>query len=149
MWYSDVRITADMSWATSPLTSPPSVSGRMLGTYCPFYRMVLNTVKHYLVLMSCKFTGGAKLILNLGISWSWVVKFIFWPLYPWEGTPVHSEYKAFGPQSWSGRGREEYNLLPLPVYKPWTIQPSHYTKYTTTPILSKREYKYRVMSVNL
>jgi hypothetical protein len=53
-------------------------------------------------------------ILNLCIRWSWVVSFMNLSLYPLENSPQYPLYRRLdGPQTWSGRYREEKSILPL------------------------------------
>jgi len=48
---------------------------------------------------------------------------------PW----YSSNRRLHGPQSWSRHSGEKINILALPGFNPWTIQPQprHYTDYTT------------------
>jgi len=65
----------------------------------------------------------APLIHGLGTRWRWVVSFTTRPLYPWEVIPVLLSRRLVKPYSWSGCFGEENNLLPMPGFEPWLVQP--------------------------
>jgi hypothetical protein len=63
----------------------------------------------------------AVIILNLGFWFRWVVMFMPWLPYLQERTPVPIERRLYGPQSSTGRFREEKNHVP-PTWS-WTPNP--------------------------
>jgi hypothetical protein len=67
--------------------------------------------------------GRALLILNLGATWRSVVKILPQLLYPRGKTLVPINEMLGGLWSWYGPSGEEKNLLLLPGFKPWIIQP--------------------------
>ena len=62
--------------------------------------------------------GVGPLILNLGARLIRVVNFTFRPLYPWELTPVSSEYQL-------GVDVSEKRETSLLGFEPFTVNPSH------------------------
>ena len=67
-------------------------------------------------------TGSVPLVLKLGCSYGWVVKFTSWPHCCWERAPVTSEWEAGKVQKWSGCFGEKKNLLLLPRFEPRIVQ---------------------------
>ena len=67
--------------------------------------------------------GITPLILKLGSSWRWVLNFTLQQLYTWERTLVPNEWEVGGFQNQSGHFGEEKYSLPLPWFKPMSIQP--------------------------
>lgn len=65
----------------------------------------------------------APLIRDLGTRWKWVVSFTNRPLYRWEVIPVLSSTRLVKPYIWSGCFGDENNLLPMPGFEPWLVQP--------------------------
>jgi hypothetical protein len=67
--------------------------------------------------------GIASGILNLGTRWRWVVSFKPQPLYPrGKNTRYPFDRRLGGPQSRSGRGREEKQTQPLLGLEPPDVQ---------------------------
>jgi hypothetical protein len=67
--------------------------------------------------------------LNLGAGWKCVVNFTPRPIDPTKSPRYPLNMRLGGPQSWSGRFREQKNLSPLMETEPRTAQPvaNHYT----------------------
>ena len=65
----------------------------------------------------------ALLILNLGDRWRSVINITPRPLYPLEVPQYSLNRRLGGPLSWSGRFEGQENLLPLPGFEAWIVQP--------------------------
>jgi len=76
-------------------------------------------------------SGGIESrILNLGITWIWMVSFMPRLLYPRRKSPRYLKRRLGVPQNRSGHFGVEINVLPLPGFEPRTTQLIAWPVYT-------------------
>jgi hypothetical protein len=76
-------------------------------------------MEHHVMKMYWGSGDIASHILDLSISWRWMVSFMLWPLYPQGKSPWYPLDRMFGgPQSCSGCSGEEKNSQPQPEIEP-------------------------------